>query len=191
MKTIDPVKEKINNYYYKCRFSYLQSRTVEDIKNTGVVVTGIREIDKDIDNQLITSYLTIEQMVNYFKQGVSIRLVSQADVKTIYAAIDDYLESWKSQLTRGVNIGGAPFEYLIAMDRFANTIYEHAKYHFTEDAISSVMARHLSEIGGLNGNTFFRQTPKSSHQQEEHAERDSLSNFLEHRMINFRHSNKG
>lgn len=191
MKTIDPVKEKITNYYYKCRFSYLQSRTVEDIKNTGVVVTGISEIDKDIDNQLVTTYLTIEQMVNYFKEGVSIRLVSQADVKTIYEAIDDYLESWKSQLTRGVNIGGTPFEYLIAMDRFANTIYDHAKYHFTEDAIGSVMVRHLTEIAGLNANNFFRQAPQSSHQQEEQPGRNSLSDFLEHRMINFRRFDKG
>lgn len=188
MNTIDPVKEKITGYYYKCRFSYLQSRTVEDIKNTGVVITGIKEIDKDIDNQLITTYLTIEQMVNYFKEGVSIRLTSQSDIKIIYAAIDEYLESWKSQLTYGVNIGAAPFEYLMAMDRFANSIYEHAKYHFTEDAISSIMARHLSEISGLNNNTFFRQTPVSSHKTEEHVDRESLGHFLENRMINFRSS---
>lgn len=181
--------EKITGFYYKVRFSYLQSRTVDDLKNTGVVVTGIKEIDKDIENQLITSYLTIDQMVKYFQNGVSIRVVSQSDVKLIYEAIDNYLEAWKAQLTYGVNIGGAPFEYLMAMDRFANSVYEHAKYHFTEDNISSIMARHLSEISGLNGQNFFRQAPvvtNNTTKTEEDDGRQSLSDFLESRMINFR-----
>jgi len=182
--------EKITGFYYKVRFSYLQSRTVNDLKNTGVVITGVREIDKDIENQLITTYLTIEQMVKYFQEGVSIRVVLQSDIKLIYEAIDNYLEAWKAQLTYGVNIGGAPFEYLMAMDRFANSVYEHAKYHFTEDNISSIMARHLSEISGLNGQNFFRQVPvvNNATKTEEEEGRQSLNDFLESRMINFRQS---
>ena len=46
---------KLWEYFYRVRVPYLQSRTVEDIRTTGVNVTGIPSIDNDIKNQLITS----------------------------------------------------------------------------------------------------------------------------------------
>lgn len=185
----DPIAEKITAFFYKVRVPYLQSRSINDIAKHGVNVCGVKEIDKDIENQLLTTYMTIENMVMYFKEGVSIRIIDPKDVKPIYTSISEYLESWKQQLTYGVNIGGAPFEYLMAMDQFANSVYSHAKYHFSKDLIESIMARHMAEISPLNQTNFFRSSPFNTpvnKDTEEESKRNSLADFLESRMINFK-----
>jgi hypothetical protein len=46
-------------------------------------------------------------------------------------------------MEKSLNIGNAPLEDLKLMDRFANAVYEHAKYQFTDDTISSIIARRM------------------------------------------------
>ncbi len=194
---IDTTK-KLWEYYYRVRMPYLQTRTIEDIREKGVVVSGVSSYDRDIPNQLIVMMLTISQMADYYKENVPIRVCSEADVKTIYEDISQHIYAWKSRLERGINIGDAPVDDLILLDRFANSIYEHAKYQFTPEMAQSMFAQHLSSVQRVNVSNFFNKAPiksVSSKEGEEdivriHSEstpeRDSLGEFFKASLINLR-----
>lgn len=185
-------------YLYRARVPYLQSRHIEDIQAHGVVLTGVKEIDNDLRNQMQTVYLTINDMVEYFKKHVPVLICDYKDIQEIYQAISNHLQCWKVMLERGVNIGGAPFEDLIAMDQFANKVYDHAKYQFTQDYVDSLFIQHLGGVQRMNANNFFNRvafdraagsktlddgTIKINGDDAEHPERESLENFFKTRTI--------
>lgn len=187
------------DYLFKVRMPYLQTRSLSDIRNTGVVVTGIREIDNDIPNQEMTTMLSISQMAEYFKEGVRIKVVNHGDVKTIYEYISQHIHTWKARLERGVNIGNAPVEDLILLDEFANTIYEHAKYQFTPEIANSLIGQHFANLNRANVNKFFvgRTVPalngpvehpsnNSAEDAKKYPERDSIGEFFKNRLVNLR-----
>lgn len=187
-------------YYFMVRMPYLQTRSLQDIKNTGVAVTGIREIDNDIPNQMQTTMLTIAQMAEYFQEGVPIRVVKYEDIKMIYEYISQHIHAWKSRLQYGVNIGNAPIEDLILLDQFANTIYDHAKYQFTAEIADSLIGQHFAKtqratvnnffnsrtIGHLNKPANFSYKDKYEEKEEEYPDRDSLGEFFKNRLVNLR-----
>src|SRR5574343_2048969 len=110
---------KLWEYYYKARIPTLASRSIQDIREKGTPISGVPEIDKDLKNQWTTTYLTIRQMVEYFQEGISVKVVDIKDTKAIYEAISEHIHAWRERLERGINIGDAPIDDLIAMDQFA------------------------------------------------------------------------
>lgn len=186
---------KLWDYLYKVRVPYIQSRHMDDIRNHGVRISGIQEVDKDIVNQWFTTMLPVSTMVEYFKEGVPIKICSSKDVKEIYDSISQHIHAWKTRLERGINIGDAPIDDLIALDKFANVIYEHAKYQFTQDTVDSIMIRHLTDVQKINVQNFFTKKPDSgtgdivrinSEEEQQFPERDELGEFFKNRLINLR-----
>lgn len=190
------------DYLYLARVPYLQSTSIEYLKRYGSYTTGDREIDRELSNQWITTMININQMVEYFREGVQIKIVNYNDTKEIYAHISEHLAAWNERLLKGINIGNAPIEDLILMDEFANAVYAHAKYQFTRETVNSIVARRLSEVGRFNGSNFFK-TPlptKKDNQQIDPdgtirinaddpnapPERESLSDFLKDRLVGFK-----
>ena len=188
---------KIWDYLYRVRLPYIQSRSIDDLKKYGVALTGVSEIDKDIKNQLITVMLPISQMVEYFKEGTSVRICSQSDVKEIYDSISDHIMAWKDRLSNGLNLGNSPIEDLIAMDQFAHAVYEHAKYHFTQADINTYAVKHFNNIQPINASNFFSKPLYNSvdqsqpgvikiNSEETLPERNSLADFFQNRLVGMR-----
>lgn len=173
--------------YYKVRLPYLQSRTLDDIREKGTIVSGIPAYDNDVHNQLFTTYLTISQMADYFKEFVPIRVCDTTDTKLIYEAITRHILAWKAQLEKGLNVGDAPIEDLILLDRFANTVYEHAKYQFTSDGANSSFVQYITGKSGLNmqnllkGPASAEGTMTFNKIEEQYESRDSLQDFFKSR----------
>lgn len=174
-------------YYFRVRFPYLQARSIDHVKLLGVAVSGNKHVDSDLNNQLTTTYMTINTMVDYFKEGVPIRVIDIKDTKIIYDYISRHLAAWKDRLFRGINIGNAPIDDLIAMDYFANSVYEHAKYMFIDNLPDSITARYASSLQNLNPMNFFIK-PASNIKEDDIAERDSyISFFKEKSFVNRRY----
>jgi hypothetical protein len=146
---------KIWDYYFKVRVSYLGSRSSQELQYHGTTLTGVKAIDADIHNQEMTTMMPICRMIDLFKQGINIKIVSTSDIEIIYQYISDHLTFWINELERGMNIRGAPIEDLIMMDRFANEVYAHAKYHFTKKVVDSLIANKLLETTSLNSFNMF------------------------------------
>ena len=192
---------KLWEYFYKVRVPYLQSRTVEDIRTFGTNISGIKVIDDAKMTELITVMLTISQMLEYYKEAVPIRIVSYSDVKEIYQAISEHIMAWKQRLEKGINIGDAPIDDLILLDQFANSVYDHAKYQFTAETVSSLMAQHMGSVQRVNASNFFNHislaklnsagieqgiTRINAIKEDEIPDRDSLGEFFKTRLVNIR-----
>lgn len=144
------------DYLFKCRIPNLQTMSEEYIRFFGMPTTGDPGIDQAMADQWITTMIPISKMVEYSKQGISIKIVKYDDVKTIYSYISLHLQAWKNQIGNGLNIGDAPIDDLIALDEFANLVYDHAKYQFTRSMADSILARHLNGVTKFNKTNFFK-----------------------------------
>lgn len=172
-------------YYYRVRVPYMQSRTIEDIREKGTVVSGIAAYDADISNQMVTMYLTVDNMVEYYRHMVPLRVIESKDTKKIYEDVSAHLEAWKYQLDNAINIGDAPIEDLILLDRFAQTVYGHAKFEFRSENANSVFAQYLDRISLLNSSNFFTapesQVTTFNKIDDNYETRDSLQDFFKTR----------
>ena len=191
---------KLWDYYYKVRIPYLQSRSMTDVHRYGTDISGIREIDEDISGRMLTTMLTVSKMVDYYREGVSIRVVDVKDVKEIYEAISQHIHTWKSRLEHGINLGDAPIDDLIALDQFAAAIYENGKYQFTPETVNSIFATELSNLQRVNAHNFFTSAVNNALPDnvtvdgsgvtringEDMPERDSLGEFFKSRLTGLR-----
>lgn len=127
---------------YLVRIPVLQMRSVEDIKEFGVPISGDERTDRMISDEVRQVMLPISKLVELFKQGCRIGVVNGPDTKRMYEAISVYLEIWKNRMINRLNTVNIPTEDLIDLDRFAHSVYERAKWHFTDEFISV----HMSQI---------------------------------------------
>lgn len=204
IKSLDTTS-KIWEWYYKARLPYLASRTIDDIKKHGTRVSGNKEIDKEIGSQMIDTQLTIAQMVEYYKEDVPVMICRQSDIVEIYESISAHIHAWRERLDRGINIGDAPIDDLIMMDKFANSVYSHAKYQFTTQDVQSFFAKHMQGVQQVNAHNFFNNTTlnklngthtnvntdkdgitRINGSDEDIPERDSLTEFFKNRLITLR-----
>lgn len=121
---------------YKVRIKWQQGRTVDNIREYGVPHTGIAQFDGQVANEERVVMLTINELVELFKVGCPIGVCHGPDTKKIYEAISLYLELWKNKITRSLNKSSAPTEDLLALDQFAHSVYERAKWHFPDEFVS-------------------------------------------------------
>lgn len=121
-----PSHEYIFKRMFMCIVSQMDITSKEYLKKFGMPTTGDANIDREMANQLITTYKTIADMVDLFRQGVTVRVPKQQDCKTIYEYVDYHIQSWAQAIQNGLNLGNAPLEDLIEMDKFATKLYPYA-----------------------------------------------------------------
>ncbi len=146
-----PENQRGTDYYifnqkFRCSVKHIDMRSSEHIKHFGMPTCGIKEYDTQVAHERVDTYLTIAQMVQYFEKGSVVGVKDIKDTKIIYERITDHLNAWKHQLQFGLNNGAAPIKDLMALDQFANTVYAHAQYQFTQDIVDSLL---LQQMGGM------------------------------------------
>lgn len=146
---------KPSDYYiwepsFRCSVPQLQTTSVEYIKMFGTPTTGDPDIDKTLANQEIITYLTIAKMVEFHRKGVPIKVLNYNDTKTIYEYIEHHIRCWKKRMEVGINIGGAPVEDLIAMDRFATDVHKHARHLISQEEIDSFFVKSMGRVQTVN-----------------------------------------
>lgn len=138
-----------------CRVPFNASRSVDHIKHFGTPMSGDPDRDRATANELVDRMITIERMVEYSKTGVHVYVKNRNDCKEIYEAISLHLQSWKRHLESSLNTGDAPLQDLVDLDQFANLVYSHAKYQFTNQWMEDVLQRHISSsLRVSRGNMF-------------------------------------
>lgn len=143
------------DHLFLCQVPTLGSRSVEDIKERGVRKSGIAKYDDEIPNLYSTVWISIAKMIEHYKSGVPVIVVNRSDCKKIFEFISEHITAWHDLISQGVNIGSAPFEDLIIMDRFANTVFEVAKYDMIQADLHGKMMRDMYRASNLSPDTFF------------------------------------
>jgi len=134
------------NDLYRVRVPTQKSRSKLHLKHFGTFETGIKEIDRELHTELTDTMCTINQMVEFYRNGIVVRVVKIADCKKIYERVTDHLLAWKYHLERGMNIGDAPVEDFILMDNFADAVYPHARALMGNDITMSQFFRDLNGV---------------------------------------------
>lgn len=191
-----PEKDRDSSWYifnqkFRCSVPHIDMRSSEHIKMFGMPSCGIKEIDRETASERIDTYLSINQMVEYFKRGALVGVRKVADTKIIYERITDHLNAWKLQLQNGLNNGDAPIDDLMLLDQFANAVYAHAKYQFTAEIIDSILLRQIGGIMPLNRDSLIAdmqknrlrkenrdKPPEEQKEVEERPQRASMSDFF-------------
>lgn len=148
MTWVPPEKRdtRYNIWYkrYKCRMHLLESKTIEELQAYGMPTVFDPECDQVITNQLVIRMLTINEMVEFYKRNVNIYVVKYDDTKLIYEDIMAHLRAWKHYMdTALMSEGDAPIDDLIILDKFANIVYKHATYLFTDDYLETDIVKQL------------------------------------------------
>lgn len=187
MKYIPP-KERDTRYplwyvLYECRVPWHQMRTIEEIEMFGTPSNGTRERDMDMLNENRDISIPIVRMAELYGQGATVFLVHQNKTKEIYEVISDHLKAWKTRLEWQFNAGDVPIDDLQLLDRFANSVYEHAKYQLSDGYVQGLFSRHHSQHG-VNRNDIRRKYFKTKEQRDPtleaspHPKRKGLSEFF-------------
>jgi len=162
---------------YLVKIPTLDGTSTVFLKHHGTYVTGDRNIDRSVNQDWLVTYLNIDQMVEYFRKGVTIAVVNPSDTKLIYEAIEEHLNAWVEHLQFGLNTANAPIHDLIDMDNFANAVYAHAKRHISETIIRNALGRRMEARFGFTPASFFKPT-KEEAQKKDEPERTPFSDFL-------------
>lgn len=144
---------------YRVSIPTRQMQTIEEQRTFGIRAIGDKTLDNALLNERTITWISIDKMIDYFKEGVTVGIIDPSDCKRIYDAISPHLSHWIGHFQRGVNFSNAPVEDLILMDKFAATVYSHAKYHFTSDVMTSGLSQKLSQFMPLNPMNFFKSGP--------------------------------
>lgn len=149
MSTWVPESERDHRWYiwkkkFLCRVPNIQTMSVEYIQMFGMPACGDPHQDRETANELVSRMLTINEMIDFFNQGVSVAVVNYKDTKEIYERITDHLNAWKQHLEHGWHTRDAPIDDLLTMDKFANVVYRYAAPQFTTATVESILARRMS-----------------------------------------------
>lgn len=146
-----PEDQRDTRYYiwnerFRCKMRYADTISLEDLRRFGIPTSGDRARDRDMMDSRVDRYLSINEMVEYFRQGIEIGVCADKDTKKIYEYISDHLEAMKEEVRRSFSTAHLPVDDLILMDQFANSVYENAKYHFTREDADSLIAQCMNNI---------------------------------------------
>ena len=134
----------IFNALFYCKVSNIQSQSLDYLQLHGMPCVGDATYDRQQANELIDRALCIVDMIELYNNGVTVRVSKYEDTKIIYERITDHLNAWKTRLESGFHMKDAPIEDLILMDKFAVSVYSHAKYQFTEVYVDSLIGKRLT-----------------------------------------------
>ena len=186
----DTTKDIWERLWY-CSFSKNLTTSEDYYKIFGKASTGFKKQDKMCQDEVVSTMITIDTMVEYYKKGITIAVMNYDDTKLIYECIQKHLMAWRDHLKNSINMyGPPPVEDLVELDRFANAIYDKAKYLIPKDQIDSVfitqMRQSMTLSRGSMQDIFQRATPASDKPaQEIYPERQELADVFKKSTVGF------
>lgn len=132
---------------YEIRIKKIDNMSIEEIEFYGMYSTGDKDYDQDLNNEIITRWLSIDEMVEYFKRGKPFSIVDAKNTEEIYQVIHQYLLSWKNRLENSVNVGNAPVDDLIALDSMASALHGYACQYMKIERTQSPLLNFFDSVG--------------------------------------------
>lgn len=193
-----PVDQRDTRYYlwetkFKCRMAYADTVSLDELRFFGVPTTGDRQMDRDTMTTDVERMLSVNEMFEYWRAGITVKVVLRTDTGKIYQYITDHLNAMKREAEKAFRVDHIPFEDLIALDQFAATVYEHAQFQFTRAEVESLIARKMKSIVRFSPTDILgggkKPAPPSLHSEDDDEDEDtkprgeartSLSELFQH-----------
>lgn len=137
--------------YYPVRYRYHDGRSIESLRTYGVRSSGISSIDAEAANYMVDTELTIDQMFEMWRKGVTIRLVNYNDSAEIYEIIERHLNAVADLVRHTVNSSNKSLLIdMVDLDKFASVIHDKAKSIFTDRERAAVHSHSFAGIQTIN-----------------------------------------
>ena len=96
----------------------------EYIKKFGVYISGDREVDEIMTNNLVMVKISIAKIVEYYEDGVQVQIPSREDMITIHKNIELYLGEWKEYLSTSINLNVNTHKgFILLLEKLSKEIY--------------------------------------------------------------------
>lgn len=149
---------------YKIKVPLINTLTVEEIREFGMPSSGMKEFDTGAENELVDRYVTINEMLIMHLNGIDVLVDPYEKTKDIYEAISDYLGFWLKHIRQTYSTNHVPLEDLQDLDKFANVVYDKAKYQFTTAIVDDAMMQAINDVSIVNFDTILAPPkPKVTH----------------------------
>lgn len=112
---------------YYMRVPWLATQSTEEIRRFGVPTTGNKLTDIQMYNNPVTVMITINDMVEYFRKGVSITFVDARQTREVYDIVNNYLMAWRDHLQSASANVEVPIDDLLLLDQFAEKLWPLAQ----------------------------------------------------------------
>jgi hypothetical protein len=192
MATWIPEDQRDTRYYlwekkFLCNVRYGDTFSVDRLKTQGIYTSGDPATDRAMMNSQNRFWLSINQMVEYYQQGVTVGVVNRADTATIYEYISNHINAFRREITMSFTLHDIPLDDLILLDEFATTVYEHAKHQFTKEVAHDLIARRMDALVGFTLDNVLGEektaavtNPVTGEEEEDdgYAKRDSLRDYF-------------
>lgn len=171
--TQHPKLKAIWEHLYLISLPEMYLRSEDDIRARGTTTTGDPQLDAVMHSRYSKAYRTINQMFELHRQGVNIYVVKYEDTEKIYNAIQAHLSIWFNYMSLGLNLYNAPFDDLLDLDKFANVVYDKAKFVFDDAALNTLKGAWNTLGIDLTPATFMmgRNRPRFAHSFKTDAEK--------------------
>ena len=123
-----PFDQLLVNNLYKIRYNFFQSRSIEDIRQRGVYVTGNKKFDSQAKNETVDGIMTIRMAMDLYKRGVDMWLVNHNELMIMYHEVNDFLNQAIRRVKDSPNAQEDTVRDIIEVDAFCKVIFEHAKF---------------------------------------------------------------
>jgi hypothetical protein len=172
----------IFNELYLCTVPHLQTMSVDYLQYFGMPTTGDTDWDRALANERVQRMLSIDKMTDYFKQGVVVGVMKEADTKRIYERVMDHLNAWRKKLAESYHVNGAPLDDLVLLDSFAAAVYKHARHQdrFDQSFVDSLLARHIGSTLKVTRDTIMKAPAAQVTVIHGREEKEQAPKFPEH-----------
>lgn len=124
----------IFNEVFICNVRNFQTMTLDYVQTMGVNTSGDEEIDRGAAMSIVAIAIPINKMMEYYERGAVLGVPNPEDCKRIYDIVNNHLKAWAEIVKNSFNPGNVPTKDLIALDKFAASVYPHAEPYFASQA---------------------------------------------------------
>ncbi|HWT40612.1 MAG TPA: hypothetical protein VN081_05105 [Dongiaceae bacterium] len=114
---------KIFNYPFKCTIQSIHLMSEEWLRDSGLIISGINEIDRTALMGWVPCHMKIYQMAEFVEEGVSIRLMDPNDAPKIFHIIQQHLADHARAAQYDINKSKVPVDDLRKLDALAEMVY--------------------------------------------------------------------
>lgn len=156
---------------YAVKVPYIATLSEERLRTSGVLSTGNKLLDASVQKGSVRVMITINDIVEYFRKGVSVTFAQPADTREIYDIVNNYLLAWRQHADNGINMGNVPVEDLLLLDNFAEMIWPLAAKFGAIKPVRGSSFTSLLDMGSghLLSRSSFRPDQESDGLPEKHA----------------------
>ena len=142
-------------------------RTEEEVRILGTPTTLNKRYDAQLSRQRTTTFMNIAKMATLSHKGWGVAIVKHSDCKTIYEYIQNHLDAWANLLGHTIHRPKAPYEDLFILDQFAQQVFQHARWQYSNpENMQNAFMRQIDSLGLLGEFSVFQPSIISRTRQE-------------------------